>query len=147
MQRPTQALPGSAAPTENFTVTTLGTTRVITVTVAGANDAAAIGGTAAGSITEDTSVVAGNLSTGGTLTVSDVDAGRACSSRRRRPRAATAPSRWPPTARGPTPPRTRTPRSRTWARVSRSPTPSRCARPTAPRRASWSRSTARTTWR
>ncbi len=49
----------------------------VTITVAAVNDPAVIGGDAAGSVTEDLNVTAGNLTTGGTLTVADPDAGEA----------------------------------------------------------------------
>ncbi|HSD38720.1 MAG TPA: VCBS domain-containing protein [Rhodocyclaceae bacterium] len=49
----------------------------ITVTIHGTNDVAVIGGTAIGTMTEDTAVSAGNLVASGTLTASDVDAGEA----------------------------------------------------------------------
>ena len=49
----------------------------VTITVAAVNDPAVIGGTDTGSVTEDLDVTAGNLTTGGTLTVTDPDAGEA----------------------------------------------------------------------
>ena len=45
-----------------------GSTTTVTITITGTNDAAVIGGVATGSVTED-----GTATTGGTLTVSDVD--------------------------------------------------------------------------
>jgi len=47
------------------------------VTIHGVSDTAVIGGDAAGSVTEDLNVTAGNLTTGGTLTVTDPDTGEA----------------------------------------------------------------------
>ncbi|MET0333078.1 MAG: VCBS domain-containing protein, partial [Rhizobacter sp.] len=75
----TQALTAGQVVHDTLTVTsTDGTaTRLIDVTVNGANDTAVIGGTATGAVTEDVAVNgAGNLATGGTLTVTDVDAGQ-----------------------------------------------------------------------
>ena len=48
-------------------------TKTLAITLNGANDLPTIGGTASGSVTEDTGVVAGNLSTSGALTISDRD--------------------------------------------------------------------------
>ncbi|MGD9835239.1 MAG: VCBS domain-containing protein, partial [Piscinibacter sp.] len=71
------ALPSGAAPTETFTVTTVdGTTRTITITVNGTDDAAVISA-GTGAVTEDVAVTGGNLGTSGTLTVTDVDTGEA----------------------------------------------------------------------
>ena len=59
---------------ETLTISSVdGTTHDVTVTIHGANDAAVIGGTDTGSVTEDVGVVAGNLSVGGALTISEVD--------------------------------------------------------------------------
>ncbi|WP_285534237.1 VCBS domain-containing protein, partial [Stutzerimonas stutzeri] len=63
---------------ETFTVSTVdGTQQTVTVTIHGVSDTAVIGGNAAGSVTEDLNVTAGNLTTGGTLAVADPDAGEA----------------------------------------------------------------------
>jgi VCBS repeat-containing protein len=68
-----QALGAGQTLTETFAVASLdGTLSSVTVTVNGTNDAAVIAGTATGGVTED-----GLLTTGGTLTVSDADAGQA----------------------------------------------------------------------
>ena len=68
-----QALGAGQTLTETFAVASLdGTLSSITITVNGTNDAAVIGGSAIGSVTED-----GLLVTGGALTVTDVDAGQA----------------------------------------------------------------------
>ncbi|MFS2164930.1 VCBS domain-containing protein, partial [Variovorax sp. Varisp62] len=48
--------------------------QVVTVTITGTNDVPVIGGVASGAVTEDAS--APNLSTGGALTIADVDAGQ-----------------------------------------------------------------------
>ncbi|MEY3747001.1 MAG: hypothetical protein RL194_460, partial [Pseudomonadota bacterium] len=62
--------------TDSITVETAdGTTQVITVTIVGTNDAAEIGGTDTGSVTEDASDPV--LTTSGTLTISDADTGEA----------------------------------------------------------------------
>ncbi|MGQ7819543.1 VCBS domain-containing protein, partial [Metapseudomonas furukawaii] len=64
-----QALAEGETHTETFTVTAAdGTEHVITVEVVGTNEAAVIGGTDSGLVKEDTT-----LTTGGTLTASDVD--------------------------------------------------------------------------
>ena len=61
--------------TDTLTVQTVdGTTQTITVTINGTNDAAVIGGTETGMITEDS---AGTLATSGTLTISEADSGEA----------------------------------------------------------------------
>ncbi|MFM2111433.1 MAG: hypothetical protein RLZZ271_93, partial [Pseudomonadota bacterium] len=69
-----QALNAGEQVTETFTVTSAdGTaTKDVVVTVTGVNDAASISGTASGAVGEDAV-----LSTGGVLTVGDVDAGQA----------------------------------------------------------------------
>jgi len=54
-----------------------GTQQTVTVTIHGISDIAVIGGDAAGAVTEDLNVTAGNLTTGGALTVTDPDAGEA----------------------------------------------------------------------
>ena len=55
----------------------------VTITLVGANDAPTIGGTATGSVKEDT---AGQTTANGMLTISDPDIGQGSSRRRRRPR-------------------------------------------------------------
>jgi len=66
-----QALDDGDTLTETFTVTTNGgDTQTITVTINGAEDAPTITGSAAGDVFED-----GALTTGGTLTATDADAG------------------------------------------------------------------------
>src|SRR6202008_1616217 len=68
-----QALGANDHLTDTITVQSAdGTTSQVTVTINGTNDAAVIGGTAAGVVKEDTT-----LSVGGTLTVTDVDGGQA----------------------------------------------------------------------
>src|SRR5882672_10705354 len=61
--------------TDSFTATSLdGTkTQLVTVTINGTNDVPVIGGVKTGVVTEDVGVVAGNLATSGTLTITDVD--------------------------------------------------------------------------
>src|SRR5204862_3602736 len=51
--------------------------QLVTVTINGTNDVAVIGGVSTGSVTEDVGVVAGNISTSGALTITDVDQGQA----------------------------------------------------------------------
>ncbi len=64
---------------ETFTVSTVdGTQQIVTVTIHGVSDTAVIGGDAAGAVTEDLNVNGqGNLTTGGSLTITDPDAGEA----------------------------------------------------------------------
>src|SRR5437868_4389889 len=50
--------------------------QVVTVTINGTNDVPVIGGVHTGAVTEDVNVVAGNISTSGALSISDVDAGQ-----------------------------------------------------------------------
>jgi VCBS repeat-containing protein len=65
--------------TETFTVKAAdGTTSSVTVTINGTNDVAVISSSGTtGSVTEDAGVSAGQISTGGTLSVADTDAGQA----------------------------------------------------------------------
>ncbi|PUE45167.1 hypothetical protein B9Z45_16570, partial [Limnohabitans sp. 2KL-17] len=66
-----QALAAGSTLSDTFTVTAAdGTVQLVTVTINGANDAAQITGAVTGAVTEDSGVVVG-----GTLSVSDVDAG------------------------------------------------------------------------
>ena len=51
--------------------------QLVTVTIYGTNDVPVIGGVHVGAVSQDVSVVAGKISTGGVLTISDVDAGEA----------------------------------------------------------------------
>ncbi|MFT3956299.1 MAG: VCBS domain-containing protein [Piscinibacter sp.] len=103
-----QALGAGQTLTETFTVRSAdGRPRpVVVVTINGSNDVAVISA-GTGSVTEDVAVSGGNIATGGTLTVTDTDAGQCllpgASLDGRYLRHA---SRWPPTARGPTPPPT-----------------------------------------
>ena len=70
-----QSLGEGDTATDSFTaVTADGTTQVVTVTLTGVNDTAVINGTTTGAVTED---AAASLTTSGTLTVTDVDAGEA----------------------------------------------------------------------
>ncbi|HHF7361009.1 TPA: VCBS domain-containing protein, partial [Legionella feeleii] len=64
--------------TDSFTATSLdGTaTQVVTVTIQGTNDVPVIAGVFTGTVTEDVNVTSGNLTSGGTLTIADVDAGQ-----------------------------------------------------------------------
>src|SRR5205823_3642977 len=64
--------------TDSFTaVSSDGTaSQLVTVTIHGTNDTPVLGGVATGAITEDVGVVAGNLTTGGALTIADVDQGQ-----------------------------------------------------------------------
>ncbi len=73
-----QYLKSDETKVETFTVSTVdGTQQTVTVTIHGVSDTAVIGGNAVGAVTEDLNVTAGNLTTGGTLTVADPDAGEA----------------------------------------------------------------------
>ncbi|MBR1212046.1 VCBS domain-containing protein [Bradyrhizobium sp. JYMT SZCCT0180] len=63
---------------ETFTVTSIdGTTKQISFTIKGTNDAAAIGTPTNSQVTEDTGVSGSNLKSTGTLSISDVDQGEA----------------------------------------------------------------------
>ncbi|RRV99421.1 VCBS domain-containing protein, partial [Stutzerimonas stutzeri] len=74
-----QYLKSGETKVETFTVQSVdGTAHTVTVTIHGVSDIAVIGGNAAGAVTEDLNVNGqGNLTTGGTLTVADPDAGEA----------------------------------------------------------------------
>ncbi|MFT3956297.1 MAG: Ig-like domain-containing protein [Piscinibacter sp.] len=72
-----QSLAQGETRTDTFTVQSIdGTPQLITITITGTNDAAVISA-GTGSVTEDLAVVGGNIATGGTLSVTDVDAGQA----------------------------------------------------------------------
>ncbi|WP_172203783.1 S-layer family protein, partial [Niveibacterium sp. COAC-50] len=75
----TQGLVGAQVVHDTLTVSSLdgSASKTIDVTVTGANDNAAITGSATGSVTEDAAVSGGNLIASGALTVTDVDAGQA----------------------------------------------------------------------
>src|SRR2546430_14924505 len=64
--------------TDSFTaVSSDGTaSQLVTVTIHGTNDVPVLGGVATGAVTEDVGVAAGNLTTGGALTIADVDQGQ-----------------------------------------------------------------------
>ena len=71
-----QALGAGDALNDIFTfVATDGSTRVVTVTINGANDAPVIGGTSTGAVAEDVAVSAGNIVDSGSLAIADPDAG------------------------------------------------------------------------
>ena len=73
-----QYLKAGETKVETFTVRSLdGTEHAVSVTINGVNDAAVISGIGTGAVTEDLNVTAGNLTTGGSLTVTDSDAGQA----------------------------------------------------------------------
>jgi VCBS repeat-containing protein len=68
------ALTGSESLSDSFTLATLdGTTQLVTIAITGANDLPTIGGAIVGSVTEDATTP--NLTSTGSLTISDVDAG------------------------------------------------------------------------
>ncbi|MFN0299150.1 MAG: VCBS domain-containing protein, partial [Burkholderiales bacterium] len=73
----TQGLGAEDDATDALTVSSVDGTdsETITVNVTGANDNATIGGDAMGGVTEDIGVVLGNLTSTGTLSVADADAG------------------------------------------------------------------------
>src|SRR5207302_340066 len=50
--------------------------QLVTVTIHGTNDVPVIGGVSTGAVTEDVGVAAGSLTTGGALTIADVDQSR-----------------------------------------------------------------------
>ncbi len=69
-----QYLGAGQSKVDTFTVTSLdGTTKEVSFTIHGQNDAPEIGGASGGSVQEDLGVIAGNLNSGGDLTISDVD--------------------------------------------------------------------------
>ena len=53
-----------------------GTAQLVSVTITGTNDMPLISGVSTGSVQEDTNIVGGQLTTSGTLTISDADAGQ-----------------------------------------------------------------------
>src|SRR5437016_4144370 len=73
-----QQLGAGQSITDSFTaVSSDGTaSQLVTITIHGANDVPVLGGVITGSVTEDVSVVAGDLTTGGALTIADVDQGQ-----------------------------------------------------------------------
>src|SRR5207253_1785141 len=73
-----QQLSAGQSITDSFTaVSSDGTaSQLVTVTIHGTNDTPVLGGVTTGAITEDVGVVAGNLTTGGALTIADVDQGQ-----------------------------------------------------------------------
>src|SRR5207253_32979 len=73
-----QQLGAGQSITDSFTAVSSdgSASQLLTVTINGTNDPAVIGGVHTGAVTEDVNVVAGNISTSGALTISDVDAGQ-----------------------------------------------------------------------
>src|SRR5207244_2091427 len=73
-----QQLGAGQSLTDSFTaVSSDGTaSQLVTVTIHGTNDTPVLGGVTTGAVTEDVGVVAGNLTTGGALTIADVDQGQ-----------------------------------------------------------------------
>ena len=132
-----QQLGAGQSITDSFTaVSSDGTaSQLVTVTINGTNDVPVIGGVHTGSVTEDVNVVAGKLTTGGALTIVDVDQGQsnfaAQAAHRRQQRLRHLHARTP-MATGPTPPTTARPRSSSSAPASRSPTASPLSPATAP---------------
>jgi len=73
-----QYLNAGQTKTETFTVKSAdGTSHEVVITIIGINDAAVIGGGDTGAVTEDLNVTSGNLSSTGTLSISDSDTGEA----------------------------------------------------------------------
>src|SRR5207344_764301 len=74
----TQSLGAGQTATDTFTVTSAdGTTKNVSFTINGANDAAVIGTPTVSAVTEDVGVVGGNLTASGSISISDADAGQA----------------------------------------------------------------------
>src|SRR6202008_3031818 len=74
----TQSLGAGQTATDTFTVTSAdGTTKNVSFTINGANDAAVIGTPSVSSVTEDVGVSGGNLTASGSISISDVDSGQA----------------------------------------------------------------------
>src|SRR5205814_429462 len=74
-----QQLGAGESITDSFTAISLDGTasQLVSVTIHGTNDVPVIGGVATGSVTEDVAVDgSGNLTTGGALTIADVDQGQ-----------------------------------------------------------------------
>ncbi|WP_037422622.1 VCBS domain-containing protein, partial [Shewanella xiamenensis] len=72
-----QALGQNATLTDSLTVQSVdGTTHAITVTINGHDDGALIAGVDSGTVTEDSNVATGKITTSGQLTISDPDAGQ-----------------------------------------------------------------------
>ncbi|MFB2755923.1 VCBS domain-containing protein, partial [Shewanella xiamenensis] len=72
-----QALGQNATLTDSLTVQSVdGTTHTITVTINGHDDGAVITGVDSGTVTEDSNVTTGKITTSGQLTISDPDAGQ-----------------------------------------------------------------------
>src|SRR5205814_2152375 len=71
----TQSLGATQTHIDTFTVTSVdGTTQDVSFTIQGVNDAAVIGAPSVAEVTEDLTVVAGNLTASGTISISDADA-------------------------------------------------------------------------
>src|SRR5205085_1246428 len=70
-----QQLGAGQSITDSFTAVSFDGTasQVVTVTIHGTNDVPVIGGVVTGSVTENVAVVSNHLSTGGALTIADVD--------------------------------------------------------------------------
>jgi VCBS repeat-containing protein len=72
-----QALNVGDTLSDSFSVTSIdGTSQTISISIAGRNDAAVIGGTVTGMVVEDIAVSGGFISTSGTLSIVDVDSGQ-----------------------------------------------------------------------
>src|SRR5205823_785620 len=73
-----QQLGAGQSLTDSFTaVSSDGTaSQLVTVTIHGTNDVPVLGGIGIGAVTEGVGVVAGDLTTGGALTIADVDQGQ-----------------------------------------------------------------------
>src|SRR4029079_15142 len=74
-QAAVQQLGSGQSLVDSFTALSLdgSASRVVSVTLNGSNDVAAIGGVSTGSVTEDVNLVSGNLVTSGSLTIGDTD--------------------------------------------------------------------------
>ena len=67
---------GTSTHVDTFTVTAAdGTTKIVSFTINGANDAAVIGTPTVADVTEDVAVSAGNLTAVGTISITDADTG------------------------------------------------------------------------
>ncbi|MEL4245313.1 VCBS domain-containing protein, partial [Shewanella xiamenensis] len=72
-----QALGQNATLTDSLTVQSVdGTTHTVTVNINGHDDGAVITGVDSGTVTEDSNVTTGKITTSGQLTISDPDAGQ-----------------------------------------------------------------------
>jgi VCBS repeat-containing protein len=132
-QAAVQQLGSGQSLVDSFTAVSLdgSASRVVSVTLNGSNDVAAIGGVSTGSVTEDVNPVSGNLTAGGSLTIGDADQGQASFVAQASTAGSYGTFSLSSRARGPTRRATARRRSSSSARASRWSTASRRCRSTA----------------